>query len=157
MGSTDLLSALAGHTVIGIDTAPIVYFFEENPHFFSLVQTLMAWVDENDQRRLVTSPITLAEIFVFPIREGRQDLIETYSEALLESETISVPPLGISDYVRAAELRAKHNIHTADALQIASCLAASCDIFVTNDTQLRRVTELPVLVLTDYLDESLQQ
>jgi len=154
VGSTDLLKTLLGHTVIGIDTAPIIYFFEENPHFFSLMQMLMAWVDEDNQRRLVTSPITLAEIFVYPIRENRQDLIDTYKDALLDSETITVHQIGFTDYVRAAELRAKYNIHAADALQIAGCLSAACDIFVTNDMQLRRVTELPVLVLAYFLDES---
>lgn len=117
--------------MIGIDTAPIIYYFEENPRFFSLVQALVAWVDEDDQRRLVTSPITLAEIFVYPIRENQQALIETYRSALLDSATIAVHQIGISDYVRAAELRAKYNIHTADALQIAGCLSAACDVFLS--------------------------
>lgn len=153
MGSTDLLKALDGHTVIGIDTAPIIYYFEENPHFFSLMQAIILYAEENDECRLITSPITLAEVFMYPIRQNRQQLVETYKSALLESKTITVYPMALSDYVRAAELRAKYNIKTPDALQIAGCLSANCDIFVTNDIQLRRVTEIEVLVLADFLDE----
>lgn len=152
MGSTGLIKALAGHSVIGIDTAPIIYYFEENPHFFSLMQTLIRYVEENDGCRLITSPITVAEIFAFPFRNNRQDLAGIYKSALLESKTIFVHSMALSDYVRAAELRARYNIKTPDALQIAGCLAAGCDIFVTNDVQLQRVKEINVLVLADFLD-----
>ena len=152
MGSTTLVKALAGHTLIGIDTAPIIYYFEENPHFFSLMQALIRYAEANDDCRLITSPITVAEIFAFPIRNNRQDLFEIYKSALLESETIFVHPMALSDYVRAAELRARYNIKTPDALQIAGCLAAGCDLFVTNDIQLQRVKEIDVLVLADFLD-----
>jgi hypothetical protein len=36
-----------------------------------------------------------------------------------------------------------------DALQIATALAAGCEIFVTNDRALRRATELRVVTLDD--------
>ncbi len=74
MGSTELLKTLDGYTLIGIDTAPIIYYFEENPHFFALMQTLIRYAEANDECRLITSPITVAEIFAFPIRNNRQDL-----------------------------------------------------------------------------------
>jgi predicted nucleic acid-binding protein len=51
--------------------------------------------------------------------------------------------------MQAAELRAKYNLRTADALQVASALSVNCDTFLTNDKQLNRLTELRVLVLDD--------
>ena len=153
MGSTDLIKALTGHTRIGLDTAPIIYYFEENPYFFPLMQVLVAYAEANAECQLITSPLTLAEVFAYPIRQNRQELVEIYKSALLESETITVHPMALSDYMRAAELRAKYSIKTPDALQIAGCLSAGCDLFVTNDIQLRRVTEIAVLVLADFLDE----
>jgi predicted nucleic acid-binding protein len=48
---------------------------------------------------------------------------------------------------RAADLRARYNVRTPDAIQLATALEAGCDAFLTNDLALRRVAELRVLVL----------
>jgi predicted nucleic acid-binding protein len=37
----------------------------------------------------------------------------------------------------------------ADSLQIAAALSASCDAFLTNDLTLKKVSEIPILVLDD--------
>jgi predicted nucleic acid-binding protein len=57
----------------------------------------------------------------------------------------------------AAELRARYNLSLTDALQMAAALAAGCDAFLTNDTALKRVTELRVLVLDDLQTPSRQE
>jgi predicted nucleic acid-binding protein len=48
-------------------------------------------------------------------------------------------------------LRAQHGIRLPEALQIATALQAGASLFVTNDARLRRVTDVRVLVLDDYL------
>jgi len=48
-----------------------------------------------------------------------------------------------------AELRARHNLRTPDALQIAAALVTGCQAFLTNDGSLKRVTDLSVLVLDE--------
>ena len=52
---------------------------------------------------------------------------------------------------KAAELRAKYNLKMMDALHVASAVVNRADLFLTNDDGLRRVTEIRVLVLKDYL------
>jgi predicted nucleic acid-binding protein len=52
---------------------------------------------------------------------------------------------------RAAELRAVHRLQPAAALQIATCLQHGANAFFTNDRILKRVTELRVLFLNDFL------
>jgi len=49
---------------------------------------------------------------------------------------------------RAADLRARYNLRTPDAIHIATAIVAGCDAFLTNDLALRRVTELRVLTLS---------
>lgn len=49
----------------------------------------------------------------------------------------------------SAELRARYRLRTPDALQIAAALEAGCEAFLCNDANLRRITELRVLVLDD--------
>ncbi len=67
------------------------------------------------------------------------------------------PNLVITDIDRsiarkAAELRAVHRLRPADALQIAACLKLGATAFLTNDQDLRRVSELTMLVLEDYVE-----
>jgi hypothetical protein len=41
------------------------------------------------------------------------------------------------------------NFFLADALHIGVSLTANCDAFLTNDHFLKKVTEIPILVLDD--------
>jgi len=49
----------------------------------------------------------------------------------------------------AADLRARYNLRTPDALHVATAIDAGCDAFLTNDTGIKRVQEIAVLVLDD--------
>jgi predicted nucleic acid-binding protein len=48
---------------------------------------------------------------------------------------------------RAAELRARHNVRTPDALQLAAALLTGAAAFLTNDAALTCVSEIEVLVV----------
>ena len=51
---------------------------------------------------------------------------------------------------KAAHIRAKYpDIKLADALQLASSIDCNCDVFFTNDKQLKQVSEAKVLYLGD--------
>lgn len=51
--------------------------------------------------------------------------------------------------VLAAELRARYMLRTPDAIQVAASLHAGCEAFLTNDADLRRVTELRIVLVSD--------
>ena len=51
----------------------------------------------------------------------------------------------------ASSLRANYNINTPDAIQIATSLEAKADIFITNDTTLKKISEIKVLLLSEML------
>ena len=62
--------------------------------------------------------------------------------------TISSLTKDVSKY--AAQIRAKYSgIKSMDALQLASAIVSGCDLFLTNDKQLRQVEEIPVLLVDD--------
>jgi hypothetical protein len=69
---------LAPHSVIGVDTAPFIYFWENHPRYFDLSRELFRYL-KNPGIQGVTSTIILIEACVHPQREGRLDLVETYS------------------------------------------------------------------------------
>ena len=132
-----------------LDTAPIIYYVEKHPRYFPIVQPLFEQID-NGNLVSVSSPITLAECLVHPYRMGHSDVVELFSELLINQMHFVQIEETIAS--QAAELRAHHNLGLPDALQCAVALNAGCDAFFTNDIALKRVTELKVVVVDELLD-----
>jgi predicted nucleic acid-binding protein len=55
-----------------LDTSPVIYFVEENPHYLALVQPVFDRIDAG-ALVAVTSPITLSECLVHPYRLHKTD------------------------------------------------------------------------------------
>jgi hypothetical protein len=146
-----LLNDIPEGAVVGLDTAPIIYYVEAHPTYGPIVHPFFAVRLPVALNVALTSTLTLAEALVAPLRTGRLDLITGYRDVLvtfpiIRLVTVSTPVAGW-----AADLRARYNLRLADACQMGAALAEGATHFLTNDTQLRRVTELIVLVLDDYL------
>lgn len=141
---------LAGVTKLGLDTSPIIYFVEANPQYDVLVTEVFQRIADSKLTG-VTSVIALAEVLVQPIRRGAVSLQQEYRQLLLHSVNFEVLPLDAAMAERAAELRARYNLRTPDALQIAATLSAGCQAFLCNDSLLGRVTELRVLILDELI------
>jgi predicted nucleic acid-binding protein len=139
------IEALRGSTV-GLDTGPLIYYIEEHPDFLAKVRPFFEAAERNEFR-IVTSFVTLIEVLVRPLREGRPDLAEEYRDILLHSPALIAIPLDEGIAEEAAGLRARHNIRTPDALQVATAIRAGASWFLTNDAELANLPEIPVLVL----------
>jgi predicted nucleic acid-binding protein len=145
-----LETVLTGVARLGLDTAPLIYFVEAHPHYDALVIEIFRRIADGELGG-VTSVITLTEVLTQPLRQGRADLQAQYRDLLADSanfELISIDPAAAE---LAADLRARYNLRTPDALQIAVALAAGCQAFLTNDQTLKRVTELQIVILDDLI------
>lgn len=60
-------------------------------------------------------------------------------------------PIDLNLALQAAQIRARYNLQLPDAFQIAFALAAGCEAFLTNDVIFKRIKELQVLVLNDFI------
>jgi predicted nucleic acid-binding protein len=140
--------ALVGVTRLGCDTAPIIYFVEAHPQYDSLITSVFQHV-ANGTVTAVTSVIALSEVLIQPLRQANAVLQQEYRDLLLHSANFQTLAISAEIAERGAELRARHNLRTPDALQVATSLVAGCEAFLTNDRGLQRVTELRVLVLDD--------
>jgi predicted nucleic acid-binding protein len=142
--------ALNGVSALGFDTAPLIYFVERNPTYLDVMRTIIQRVDAG---RLAgySSVVTLTEVLTQPKRFGNKEIENEYRSLLLRSRNFVL--IGINSVIAesAAELRARHQLRTPDALQIAAALEVGCQGFLTNDRLLKRVDELRVLLL-DELD-----
>jgi len=140
---------LATHTIVGVDTSPFIYLWEQHPRYFPLSETLFRHLKSPDVVG-ITSIITLIEACVHPQRHGRLDLVRAYERSLLHSQQVRTLPIDASLARRAVVLRARYDIHVPDALQIAAAIEHGATVFVTNDRRLARVQELSVLLLENY-------
>jgi hypothetical protein len=66
------IKALHG-AVVGLDTAPLIYFIEENRAYLPLVRPFFEAVDQGEFR-IATSTLTLTEVLVHPMRKGDHQL-----------------------------------------------------------------------------------
>lgn len=145
---TKLDDALAGITWLGFDTAPVIYFIEANPKYDALVTEIFRRVTNGSILGL-TSVITLSEVLVQPILHQQALLQQEYRDLLLHGINFETLPISAEIAERAAELRAQFRLRTPDALQLATTIETGGQAFLTNDSGLRRVTALPVLVLDE--------
>jgi hypothetical protein len=74
---------------IFLDTAPLIYFIEGHSTF---QDKLMGCFSSNDNGdfTFITSPITLLEVLVKPLKEGKSKLVTQYKEILLNAEGIQI-------------------------------------------------------------------
>lgn len=72
-----------------------------------------------------------------------------YRYWMINFPNLSLAPVGVDTVVRVAGLRAKYGLRLPDALQLASCLEAGVDAFITNDKSLSRVEEPRVMLISD--------
>ncbi|MBY0524185.1 MAG: PIN domain-containing protein [Gemmataceae bacterium] len=146
-----LLSAIPAGMVVGLDTGPLVYWIEQHADYHPILQPFFQTRLNAGLNEAVTSVVSLSEVLVKPFTLLRSDLVTQYRDFLLRSSHFSVQEITIAIAERAAELRARYGVRLPDAFQIAAALDQKATFFITNDLGLKRVTELTVLVLKDFL------
>ncbi|MGA9381523.1 MAG: PIN domain-containing protein, partial [Phormidium sp.] len=102
---------------------------------------------ESSLIRVVTSPVTLAECLIFPIRQNNSSQQQLFIDIITSPNTADFVEINSAIARNAAEIRARYNLQLPDAFQIATALEVGCEAFLTNDAQLKRVTELTILVV----------
>ena len=133
---------------VGIDTTIFIYFIEEHPGYFSVVEALFQALEKGFVQG-VTSGITLLETLIHPLRNRNQQLAQEYEAILTQSRNLHLIELNIPLLRTAAQLRADTGMKTPDALQIAAALSMTCPVFVTNDRRLPQIEGLRILQLEE--------
>jgi predicted nucleic acid-binding protein len=139
------IDALKGK-VVGLDTAPLIYFIEEHPHYAGVVDPFFEALGRRELR-VVTSTITLLEVLVAPMRQNNAQLAAKYRQILLKTRDLSLISLTQSIAEEAARLRAVYKLHMADATEVATALNSRAAFFLTNDKRLSSISGIEVLVV----------
>ncbi len=133
---------------IFIDTNPLIYLVSQQEPFYSKVVKYMSDCIA-DNAEFYTSTITDAEFLVKPFADKDNEQVKKYKDYLEKLEFIKC---FINEQIgtRAAKIRADYpDIKLGDALQIAASIDCNCDVFFTNDKQLKQVSEVHIVYLGD--------
>jgi len=138
--------AFQGIILLYIETAPFIYYTENRAGYFDKMAEIFGYVNQGEVR-IITSALTLTETLMKPLQNDDKVLVDQYRTMFYQTRGITT--VGITPKIgdRAAVLRAKYNLKTPDALHVAVAIDVGCDALLTNDLELKRVTELTVLLL----------
>ena len=133
-----------------IDTAPIIYYLENNSLYKDAIKNFFVkCLEENIQ--IVTSTVTIEEYLVFPYSSGRMEFADNFKR-FIDYMNIEVVDIDFRIAEQGAKIRGQHKSFKAmDALQIATAIVSECDMFFTNDRQLRQEKELPCMTMNDLM------
>jgi predicted nucleic acid-binding protein len=143
-----VVDALAGVRSLFLDTAPIIYLVERNPTYVAVARAVFRSIVRGDIIA-VTSPVTLAETLVAPVRAGNPQLQRQYHRRIVQGENTRFAPIDELVAWRCADIRARYGLRLGDALQAAVAIKAGCDALLTNDPVFRRITEVQAIVMDD--------
>lgn len=135
-----------------LDSSFFIYHLEKNSSYAETT-TAFLYHSQEKNKRLSTSVISALEYSVKPYEINNPKLIRGFQDFLLEND---IPVYNIDYEVadNAARLRGNYKfLKGLDALQIASALDHSCDLFVTNDSQLRAIREITVVLMDELAKE----
>jgi predicted nucleic acid-binding protein len=139
--------AVPASGVVYVDANAVIYRGERIEPYLTASAPLWDAVDAG-RARIVTSELTLLEVLVKPMREGKTALVAFYRQLVLGTVGFTALPLTRPILEKAAELRAFHALKTPDAIHAATALSSSCVELVTNDAGFLHVPGLSVALLS---------
>lgn len=92
-------------------------------------------------------------MLVLPFKTKNEALAEKYRDILLYAEGLTTFEIFHEVSELSAKLRAKYSIRTPDAIQIAVGIIYGADAFLTNDSGLKKVKDIRVVILEDFLEK----
>ena len=130
------------------DTPPYIYLLDYSDQFRPYAKNIFEHCISNGNR-MMTSVVTTEEFCVKPYRDNDLKLVEDFKQFLSDTNTqvIHIDEI-IAD--QAAKLRAHYTGFKAmDSIQLAAAIVYDCDVFVTNDKQLKQCTALDVMIISE--------
>ncbi|UCH94524.1 MAG: type II toxin-antitoxin system VapC family toxin [Candidatus Aminicenantes bacterium] len=147
-----LLEELSGYNLVFLDTAPIIYYIEANDEYGPLMKEMINRFKTGDLTAF-TSVITITEVLPKPVSQNQMQMIDKFLKFLRKGKNINLLEISPDIAELAGRLRGKYDsLRTMDAIQVSAAIRVGADAFITNDVKLKRVNEVKIVVLKDYLN-----
>lgn len=148
--STRIRENLQRLKAYGIDTMAFIYHFEENPTYTPFTKPLFELIEAGEARG-VTSTLSLMELLVKPKQMGDLAAVEDYKYALTNFPNLKVRSLDLEVAEKAAEIRARYPLRPPDAIQIGTSLVEQAEAFITNDSRLKTISEIEIIIMKEFI------
>lgn len=133
-----------------VDANAIIYSIERIEPYRELLVPM--WQEAGAGRfTLASSELVVLETLIKPLRDSNARL-EMLFRSVFAATEMELIPATLTVWEDAARIRAATGLKTSDALHAATALSAGCALFITNDTDFRRVQGLPIVVLDDLVN-----
>lgn len=131
---------------IFLDTAPFVYYLENNELYSSKMKKFWNVYEDCDY---ITSAVTITEYLTYPYQQNNLKQISAFYD-FIDGMDIEIKNINKVIAEKAAQIRAEYkSFKTMDALQLATACLSGCDLFLTNDKQLRQFKEIRCLTVEE--------
>ncbi len=130
---------MTGYKKIFLDTSPIVYYLEKTDSYYLQMKKFFIGHGDCD---LVTSTVTVTEYLTYPYQQHNSNAINAFY-SFIDGMDIEIKNIDKVVAEKAAQIRAEYKyFKTMDALQLAAACLSGCDLFLTNDKQLKQFKEI---------------
>ena len=143
-----LVEALGGAQRAVLDTMVLIYYFEDSAVYGDRAESVIRSASSGLFEAIIT-PVTAAELLIKPLQTERPDIADSYRTAMAHLENASRCALSWDAGCMAGALRARYGLPLPDMMQVATALEADSCALITNDKALRRVEEIPIVLLDD--------
>lgn len=131
---------------IFLDTSPIVYYLENNDLYYSIMKKFWKRYDDCDY---ITSAVTITEYLTYPYQQKNIKMVNAFND-FLDGMDIEIKNIDKETAKKAAQIRAEYKFFkTIDALQLAAVCLSGCDLFLTNDKQLKQFKEIKCITVEE--------
>lgn len=134
---------------IGLDSTNFIYLLEKHPRYIKIVRKVFSDIRDGRYDAILSS-IGLIEIITGPKKAGRRDIAFEYNEQITRFPHLSIISINEQIVEYASDFRAHYGLKTPDAIHIATAYSEHASYFLTNDTSLKKVKEIPIYTLADY-------
>jgi len=140
------MKGLSSAGKISLDANIILYYLHQDKNFGKQSFRLLTAVKNKTK---IISTLIYAESFVYVFEQADESLEKKQLKALEKIPKLKIVAPTKKICLLAAQLRAAYRLKTPDAIHLATAIDSDCDIFITNDDNLKKVQEINVLTLAD--------
>lgn len=132
-----------------LDTTPLIYFLDNDIHFGEKTKQILESI-LSEGKTIISSVITEMEYMVYPYRTNNPEKIDAFYDFLTDCD-IELKQIDSEIARKASQIRAEYKDFKAmDALQLAAAVQTHCDVFLTNDKQLKQFKEVNCITVEEW-------
>lgn len=140
--------SITSFKTVALDTSIWIYHIQKDPDYFYITYQLFKQL-EKPHSKIVFSVLGLTELLTGPKKLGDEALVNSYLDILSQHDNLAIINVDRIIAEEAAELRARYNLRTPDAIHLATAIVERAEVFITNDTRLKRVKDVKVMTVKE--------